>query len=512
MEQLYDYNLPNDQMLRQKSSESTLSSPKKLVQKVKNWINLVSHKEHSNAIMEHGYDFDLPTDLNEEPGNSTVITEQANKNETYLELVNDSFIQQTFGNEYHENMFTTQFVTHLNFKNVTCNKLRKRLDGIANKKQIEVKHIRKFINDINQWSNNPLFQNDITDTHLVIKQITTLFMQDIKYQENIIGQLKAIVNNLEYISLKETDLINDHKRLVQENKKYNHIKLKKGDIHPETNFSKDRLLTAEHIYESMKTSFQKTISITMRQLFQDLSYEYYSCSEDMKLVSSGLIKDFMMSLESHNYQKFTDQLEQLRKKRDVKIWSNFSNEDKQNRIKWENLRTGVYEKNDSLLQDIYKNIPSSNYCSTGLRRVNSFPSDMQLKPTFEDLDASIDLGMNLNSQRPELNSHGSDTGDKYHMLTSNTFLSSNKDIRNSATILRSVDPNICGTVMQKSTNTKLQKENTTIDSIGPLKMGNGNYVEYKTTLNEGCDTPTLCNNHWQNSNEDEKDELDTEAN
>lgn len=509
MEQLYEYNIPNAQMLRQQTSEPNLSSPKKLVQKVKNWLNSGLHRI-PHDITDPEFDFDLHTDLNDEPVNSTTNSPPTNKEETYLELVNDSFIQQTFANDNRENLFTTQITNHLSFKNVTCNKLRKRLDSIANKKQLEVKHIRKFINDINQWSNNPLFQNDITDTHLVIKQITTLFMQDIKYQENIASQLKGIVNNLEYISLKETDLINDHKKLVQENKRYNHIKLKKGDIHPETNFSRDRLLTAEHLYESMKTSFQKTISITMRQLFQDLSYEYYSCSEDMKLVSSGLIKDFMMSLETHNYQKFTDQLEQLRKKRDVKVWSNFSNEDKQNRIKWENLRTGVYERNDSLLQDIYKNIPSTSYYSPRLRRVNSFPSDMQLKPIFQDLETSIDLGMDLNLQRPESNSQESMTGDKYHMLTSNTFLSSNKDIINSAKVLHSIDPNVCDTTIRSDRNNKVQQQDVNVESIGPLRMENGNYVDYKTVLNEDCDTAGLSNNHWQNTDDDTKTKLNTD--
>lgn len=505
MEQLYDYDLSYSQMLSsQQSTESNLSSPRKLVEKVKSWLNFNLIKKVPDTT-NNQFEFDLRTDLNNEPMNSSI---RSNKDSNYLDLINEDLFPQNFISDKSENLFTTQIRNHLNFKNVTCNKLRKRLDGIANKKQVEVKHMRKFINDINQWNNNPLFQNDSTDTNLVIRQITTLFMQDIKYQENIINQLKAIVNNLEYIALKETDLINDHKRLIQQNKKYNHVKLKKGDFHPETNFSKDRLLTAEHLYESMKTSFQKNISITMRQLFQDLSYEYYSCSEDMKLVTSGLIKDFMMSLETRDYQKFTDQLENLRKKRDVKVWSNFSNEDKQNRIKWENLRTGVYEKNDSLLQDIYKNIPSSSYYSPRLRRVNSFPADIQLKPTFDDLDTSIDLGMDLNLQRPESNSQGSIIGDKYHMLTSNTFLSSNKDMINSAKILHSIDPNICDTTVRNNRNTKNEQHTVNVESIGPLRMENGNYVDYKTVLND-CDTAGLSNNHWQNSAEDAKDEIET---
>lgn len=526
MQQIYDLpSLTNPQMMVKQNTEP----PNKLVHKMKYWFNQSILKSSL-----HGYRDDdtvecsTKTDLNDAPLQSFPVT-PVRTNEGKLQLVEDGRVAIEEGDtqlleynlsSFHGDLqmnndstkfFSSQIANHLKFKTTSSNKLRKRLDMIASKKQTEVKHIKKFITDINHWSNIPLFHNDTNDTHLVIKQITTLFSQDVQYQENIIKQLKAIVNDLEYVSLKENDLINDHKKLVQEHKRYNNIKVKKGANHPETSFSLERVITAEHLYESMKISFQRIISITMRQLFQDLSYEYYSNSEDMKIVSSSLIKEFMMSLESHNFQKFNNQLEQLKRKRNEKVWSQFSIEEKQNPIKWENIKSGIYEKNDSLLQDIYKVLPNSHY-SRRLRRVNSFPSDTYLKPNLEDIDTRIDCGFEHDSNVNMYNKYDTHEllSDKYNPMSTNTFLlqpkidkrgpfpSSSSSPPAMAT-LKVVDTNIDGNGSSKTqSNQKLKSQimNPSNSQIPVVSQDIQNITNAINLLDKNSYSADFENNHW----------------
>ncbi|SMN22720.1 similar to Saccharomyces cerevisiae YHR184W SSP1 Protein involved in the control of meiotic nuclear division and coordination of meiosis with spore formation [Maudiozyma saulgeensis] len=547
MQQLYDqYDLPS--LTNPQTMVRQTETPKKLVNKMKQWFNQsilktplhgYHHRDGDHDDGDGGVDSlecSPKTDLNDAPLQSFPATpirnngSNGNHFDDKLQLVEDNKIQSasmgdpqfleysllSFHGDLQMNndstkFFSSQIANHLKFKTISSNKLRKRLDMIANKKQNEVKYIKKFITDINHWSNIPLFQNDINDTHLVIRQITTLFSQDVQYQENIIKQLKAIVNDLEYVALKENDLINDHKKLIQEHKRYNNIKLKKGINHPETSFSLERVITAEHLYESMKVSFQKIISITMRQLFQDLSYEYYSNSEDMKIISSSLIKEFMMSLESHNFQKFNNQLEQLKRKRNEKVWSQFSIEDKQNPIKWENIKSGIYEKNDSLLQDIYKNLPNDHYSKMSLRRVNSFPADTFLKSNLEDIDTTIDCGfiLNKNTNDNGIESHKS-LSDKYNPMSTNTFLSQpkiDKDIfqpSSSATViptLKIVDTNIdANETFKAHSTTKLKSQNLNSYNLPNqlISQETQNITNAIGLLDRNDYSADIENNHWEN--------------
>lgn len=419
-------------------------SQSKFVHKFKKWLSQpiwkTSQNNHTNSTIHSNHSF--LNELNQSPNllypSIDIITDPQQENPSDSVgtfMTGNKPIEYTipqFQEPVHQveptNFITSQISNHLKFKYIDSNKLRKRLYAIATRKEAEIKSIKKFLKDINHWSDNPLFNNDTNDTKLVIKQINILFSQDLVFQDNIAKQLKSMINNLEYVALKETDLINDHKKLLQEHKKYNNIKVKRGENHPETSFSLERVLTAEHVYESLKKSFQKTISITMRQLFQELSYEYYSNCEDLKNVSSNLIQDFMMSLEVNNFQKFNNQLDQLRRRRSQKIWSQFSVEDKKNPIKWENMKTGIYEKNDSLLQNIYKNLPK-DYTLSQLQNSQSQPN-LDFKTGLES--TYLHNEDNTDSRNETMRNFSIPLIDRYNPISTNTFLSKNVPLQSPA--------------------------------------------------------------------------------
>lgn len=469
---------------------------------------------------------DSDTDFNRLPGvieqGSTVALEngamQLNEEKGVVQL-RESMAMATASPQFQDTVYkaqtprliTSQITSHLKFRANSSSGLRKRLMAIADKKEADVKQIKRFIADLNQWCVNPIFQNDSNDTQMVIEQISILFSQDIIHQTCIAKQVRDIAKNLEYVTLKESELVSDHKRLMQIHKQYSSVKTRRGEDHPETNFSLERLLAAEHAYTILKNSFQRTISITMREMFQNLSYEYYTNSEDMKTVSSDLIRDFMMSLGVNNFHKFNSQLDNIRKKRTEKRWSQFSPEDRKNPVKWDNLKSGFYERDDTLLQNIYQNVP--NICSTnGLfnrgiddHDVVSFgnePDDFTTITTAEDKEGVVP---DLNAVRRD----NSEERDKYDPISTNTFLvrGHKEDIDNEAPILQ--PKNIYNEDNKKVEPVHIEsteKIYSTLKPVTPEKkidyiLGSSNEISgaVQTSFVNSARTENLELNNWETS-------------
>ena len=406
-------------------------------------------------------------------------------------------------------LITSQITSHLKFRANSSHGLRKRLNAVAEKKEAEIKQIKRFITELNQWSVNPLFQNDKNDTQMVIEQISILFSQDIIYQTCVAKQVRDIARNLEYISLKESELVSDHKRLIQTHKHYSSIKVRKGEEHPETNFSLERLLAAEHSYMILKNSFQKTISITMREMFQNLSYEYYSNSEDMKQVSSDLIRDFMTSLEGSNFHKFHNQLDNIRRRRTEKKWSQFSPEERKNPAKWENIKSGIYEKDDTLLQNIYQNVP--NICSTNaLFQKSANEPDVQ---SFGDDENDFTTTSNDKAEdSPDLNSNkqdGSGNSDKYDPITTNTFFTREDKVDEEEPLPILQERNLNNEKTVKPDPLNLEGSATAYSSLKPstpdrtkrftMENSAGFLCSINTNLENSARTENLESNNWSSS-------------
>ena len=308
---------------------------------------------------------------------------------------------------------------------VTVNKLRKRLTTIANKKLQSIKVIQKFIEEFSQWEEgsadllNPdlaetlptfgtpgnSYSNADNDTRTIVQMVNSVFLQDIKLQRNVAQTIKRMVDSLEYISLKESELHTDGKNYLNDYKKYNALKAKKGPTHLETVFSLERLATTEQVYNSLRRNFQRTISVTMRQQFQALSYEYYESSEALKFAATNSIKSFLSSLEAKDFNAFTLELETLRAKRETKqqccdVKQRVNN----SQTKWEELKTGITECNDSLLKEICEILPVRD--SAVEERVNTRGKDTsqfvadRIQPS---LNFKTGLDVTYMSETPSIN-------------------------------------------------------------------------------------------------------------
>ena len=310
---------------------------------------------------------------------------------------------------------------------ITVNKLRKRLTTIANKKLQSIKVIQKFIEEFAQWEEGsadllntdlggtpPTFgtpgnshSNFDNDTRTIVQMVNSVFLQDIKLQRNVAHTIKQMVDSLEYISLKESELHTDGKNYLNDYKKYNALKAKRGPTHLETVFSLERLATTEQVYNSLRRNFQRTISVTMRQQFQALSYEYYESSEALKFAATNSIKSFLSSLEAKDFNAFTLELETLRAKRETKQQCDVKQRVDNNQTKWEELKTGITECNDSLLREICEILPVRDSAveegvNSGGKDRSQFVDD-KIQPS---LNFKTGLDVTYMSETPSINEGG----------------------------------------------------------------------------------------------------------
>ncbi|CCF56459.1 hypothetical protein KAFR_0B01600 [Kazachstania africana CBS 2517] len=302
-----------------------------------------------------------------------------------------------------------QLSNYLKNKRVTCQQLRKRLLNVALKKEAESKSINKFLKDLNNWGENSLIKDDSGDTESVLKEINDLFTKDQQLQFEISNKIKDLSKNLEYIALQEGELIKVGKHLVRDHKKYLYIKERKGDNFTQINFLLDKISYSATSYNAIRTCFQDKIRINMRELFQKLSYDYYEHAADLKEASKEAVRHCLAALEANDVENFTPQLEELRRRRVEKLWSTLSPEERANPRKWENIKNGIYDCNDSLLKEIYKSLP-----------VDYTPSPLLLHTE----QPSLNFKTGLEDSTTEIFSNDSE----YNPLTTNTHFMNNQSL------------------------------------------------------------------------------------
>ncbi|CAI4053609.1 hypothetical protein SUVZ_15G3400 [Saccharomyces uvarum] len=324
-----------------------------------------------------------------------------------IPLLKDLFITNKYDDPYLNSStkfgnITSTFPSSLSLRTVTLQTIKRRIDYISAKKKEVWKTEEKFLKDILMWLQSSNFEDP--DTISLIHEIEKVFEQDILFEQNISDCLRDISNNFEYICVRETQLINEGNILKNDLKKYAKSREHKGEKHEDTEVFREKVISSQKSFDVVKRHYKHAISITTRQLFMNLAFEYYENCSDMKDVSRKYLQESLSTLQTIDTLGFSEELERIRKRRFDKFWAKANPDPTNNIQKFVNMRTGVAGFNDSLMNHLY-----------GKLRFGVAPLEEELQNSQPEL-----IGMQENVWNETLSEYNSVDGNP---ITSNKFLS-----------------------------------------------------------------------------------------
>ncbi|QID80029.1 protein kinase ssp1 [Saccharomyces pastorianus] len=273
-----------------------------------------------------------------------------------IALLKDLFVTNKYDDPYLNSStrfgnITSTFPSSLSLRTVTLQTIKKRIDCISAKKKEVWKTEEKFLKDILMWLQSSNFEDP--DTILLIHEIEKIFEEDIHFEQNVSDCLKEISNNFEYICMRETQLINEGNILKNNLKKYAKAREHKGEKHEDTEVLREKVISSQKSFDVTKRHYKHAISITTRQLFMNLAFEYYENCSDMKDISRKYLQESLSTLQTIDTLSFSEELEKIRKRRFDKFWAKANPDPTNNIQKFVNMRTGVAGFNDSLMNHLY---------------------------------------------------------------------------------------------------------------------------------------------------------------
>ncbi|CAI4039557.1 hypothetical protein SMKI_08G2250 [Saccharomyces mikatae IFO 1815] len=273
-----------------------------------------------------------------------------------IPMLKDLFVSNKYDDPYLNSStkfgnITSTFPSSLSLRTVTLQTVKRRIDCISAKKKEVWKTEEKFLKDILMWLQSSNFEDP--DTISLIHEIEKIFEEDILFEQNVSDCLREISNNFEYICMRETQLINEGNILKNDLKKYAKSREHKGEKHEDTEVLREKVISSQKSFDVVKRHYKQAISITTRQLFMNLAFEYYENCSDMKGISRKYLQESLSTLQTIDTLGFSEELERIRKRRFDKFWAK-TNPDPTNDIqKFVNMRTGVAGFNDSLMNHLY---------------------------------------------------------------------------------------------------------------------------------------------------------------
>ncbi|EJS43405.1 ssp1p [Saccharomyces arboricola H-6] len=293
---------------------------------------------------------------NQKQSSEHLKTSYRRRPEQDIPLLKDLFITNKYDDPYLNSStkfgnITSTFPSSLSLRTVTLQTIKRRIDCISAKKKEVWKTEEKFLKDILMWLQSSNFEDP--DTISLIHEIEKIFEQDILFEQKISDCLKEISNNFEYICMRETQLINEGNILKNDLKKCAKSREHKGEKHEDTEVLREKVISSQKSFDVVKRHYKHAISITTRQLFMNLAFEYYENCSDMKEISRNYLQESLSTLQTVDTLGFSEELERIRKRRFDKFWAKNKPDPKNNIQKFVNMRTGVAGFNDSLMNHLY---------------------------------------------------------------------------------------------------------------------------------------------------------------
>ncbi|KAL3230970.1 Sporulation-specific protein 1 [Nakaseomyces bracarensis] len=276
-------------------------------------------------------------------------------------------------------------------KKVNLQLIKRRITTIASKRNDLLKAERKLLRDLKTWEKNPYLSETVTPG--LVEDVCTMFTQDLEFEQRLAQALKLLADTLGIVSKRESDLITAKKDLNNALLKYNKVKEKKTENEEEIQLLKEKVITFQQSLEVIQFHYDQSVAIYARKQFNNYSIELYETCSDLRDHAERFIKNSFGELERTNADCFTEDLENLRRRRAQQYWSTLAPEERRNPIKWENLKSGVYEQEDPLLKAIYKSLPTTY--SANVIQGNPFKIETILKNYGSIEDSYLDRSSNV---------------------------------------------------------------------------------------------------------------------
>ncbi|KAL2709861.1 hypothetical protein KLU848_1611 [Kluyveromyces marxianus] len=297
----------------------------------------------------------------------------------------------------------------LQFKRVGLKRIQDRLRRIAEAKENVAKNYNKLASEITSWCSLCLERDSEIDLLTDLQQVLAT---DKRSEQTMAKLFNMIDSKLEYVAKREENMLQERKDMNSMAKKYDALRVKKGDQNMETEYLKENLQRKRNSLQQLKEQYYESLSKILREEFTRSCFTIYEMGSDLKDVTREFSLQSLEQLKSTNDSGYIDYfLEDVRKVRADKQWSKLSPREKNNPKKLAELVGNLYNGQDSLLR-----VAS-----------NKIPIKFSPLPLYDNISSS-DTSLNRKGLKPEdegpldisISQYGNDK--YYNNISSNQYL------------------------------------------------------------------------------------------
>lgn len=295
------------------------------------------------------------------------------------------------------------------FKRVGLKRIQDRLRRIAEAKENVAKNYNKLASEITSWCSLCLERDSEIDLLTDLQQVLAT---DKRSEQTMAKLFNMIDTKLEYVAKREENMLQERKDMNSMAKKYDALRVKKGDQNMETEYLKENLHRKRNSLQQLKEQYYESLSKILREEFTRSCFTIYEMGSDLKDVTREFSLQSLEQLKSTNDSGYIDYfLEDVRKVRADKQWSKLSPREKNNPNKLAELVGNLYNGQDSLLR-----VAS-----------NKIPIKFSPLPLYDNISSS-DTSLNRKGLKPEdegpldisISQYGNDK--YYNNISSNQYL------------------------------------------------------------------------------------------
>ncbi|CDO91932.1 unnamed protein product [Kluyveromyces dobzhanskii CBS 2104] len=299
-----------------------------------------------------------------------------------------------------------RFTDKLQLKKVGLKRIQDRLGKIADAKENVAKNYNKLASEITAWCSLCLERDSELELLTDLQQVLAT---DKKSEQTMTKLFIIISEKLEYVVKREENMLQERKDMNTLTKKYDHLRVKKGDQNMETQYLKENLQRKRNSLQQLTEQYYESLSKILREEFTRACFTIYEMGSELKDVTRDFSLQSIELLKSNNDGDYIDSfLEDVRKIRADKQWNKLSMKEKNNPNKLAELVGNLYNGQDSLLRIASNKIPIK-FSPLPLHENASISS---LDP--EHFKASGGGGLDLS-----ISQYGTD---KYNDITTNKFM------------------------------------------------------------------------------------------
>ncbi|CAH02997.1 Ssp1p [Kluyveromyces lactis] len=292
----------------------------------------------------------------------------------------------------------------LHFKKVGLKRIQDRLGKIADSKENVARNYNKLASEITAWCSLCLERDSELDLLTDLQQVLAA---DKKSEQTMTRLFMMINAKLEYVAKREENMLQERKDMNALTKKYDALRVRKGDQSMETQYLKENLQRKRTSLQQLTEQYYESLSKILREEFTRACFTIYEMGSELKDVTRDFSLQSIELLKNGNDSDYIDGfLEDVRKLRADKQWNKLSMQEKNNPNKLAELVGNLYNGQDSLLRIASNKVP----IKFSPLPLHENASTSTLDPQHFKASEGLDLSMSQ---------YGTD---KYNDITTNKFM------------------------------------------------------------------------------------------